>query len=144
MGGASDCGVGACFRTAMALSIEFDGSRRSLEYTRSIAALFTARYSISYWTRVTGRGDRNFGVVRVSSLRPLSCHTDLRICLFRNTCVPITQKKKPQIFRPGVSHKSLTITYFHKRNANYHRRKSVSRSCSGWEGVVPPCYGHQA
>ena len=25
-------------------------------------------------------------------------------------------------------------------NAHYHRRKPVSRSCSGWEGVVPGCY----
>ena len=42
------------------------------------------------------------------------------------------------------SNKCLTITYFHKRAAHYHRRRGVSRSCSGWEGVVPPCYGHQA
>ena len=27
---------------------------------------------------------------------------------------------------------------------HYHRRNVVSRSCSGWEGVVPTCYGHQA
>ena len=27
---------------------------------------------------------------------------------------------------------------------HYHRRKVVSRSCSGWEGVGPTCYGHQA
>ena len=28
-------------------------------------------------------------------------------------------------------------------NAHYHRRKPVSRSCSGWEGVVPGCYSRQ-
>ena len=27
---------------------------------------------------------------------------------------------------------------------HYHRRGLVSRSCSGWEGVGPTCYGHQA
>jgi hypothetical protein len=27
-----------------------------------------------------------------------------------------------------------------RANAHYHRRKPVSRSCSGWEGVVPGCY----
>ncbi len=27
---------------------------------------------------------------------------------------------------------------------HYHRRKVVSRSCSGWEGVVPTRYVHQA
>src|SRR5450830_1595800 len=27
---------------------------------------------------------------------------------------------------------------------HYHWRRVVSRSCSGWEGVVPTRYGHQA
>ena len=54
-----------------------------------------------------------------------------------------TKRKSPDQ-RSGLLHKSLTITYFHKRAAHYHRRRGVSRSCSGWEGVVPPCYGHQA
>src|SRR5947209_9979219 len=39
---------------------------------------------------------------------------------------------------------SLTITYFHTGNPHYHRRGVVSRSCSGWEGVGPTRYGHQA
>lgn len=38
----------------------------------------------------------------------------------------------------------LALTYFHTGNPHYHRREVVSLSCSGWEGVVPPCYGHQA
>src|SRR5690606_31470028 len=29
-------------------------------------------------------------------------------------------------------------------SVHYHRRKSVSRSCSGWEGVGPLRYGRQA
>ena len=29
-------------------------------------------------------------------------------------------------------------------NPHYHRRGVVSRSCSGWEGVGPTRYGHQA
>jgi hypothetical protein len=39
--------------------------------------------------------------------------------------------------------RSLTMTYFHRRSAYYHWRGSVSPSCSGWEGVVPLCYGRQ-
>ena len=39
--------------------------------------------------------------------------------------------------------RSLTMTYFHRRGAYYHWRGSVSPSCSGWEGVVPLCYGRQ-
>ena len=30
------------------------------------------------------------------------------------------------------------------RLRHYHRRTGVSRSCSGWEGVGPPCSGRQA
>ncbi len=29
------------------------------------------------------------------------------------------------------------MPYFHTRDAHYHRRSTVSRTCSGWEGVVP-------
>src|SRR3546814_16562484 len=43
-----------------------------------------------------------------------------------------------------VGDKSLTMTYFHRREVHYHRREGVSLSCSGWEGVGPPCYGRQA
>lgn len=38
---------------------------------------------------------------------------------------------------------SLVLTYFRERGAHYHWRGLVSRSCSGWEGVVPRRYGHQ-
>src|SRR5690606_7278209 len=31
-----------------------------------------------------------------------------------------------------------------RTSVHYHRRKSVSRSCSGWEGVGPLRYGRQA
>ena len=30
-----------------------------------------------------------------------------------------------------------------RADAHYHRRKPVSRSCSGWEGVGPGCCGRQ-
>src|SRR3569832_1425567 len=43
----------------------------------------------------------------------------------------------------GIRIRSLTMTYFHRRVAYYHWRGSVSPSCSGWEGVVPLCYGRQ-
>ena len=35
------------------------------------------------------------------------------------------------------------MTYFRTGNPYYHRRAAVSRSCSGWEGVVPAGYGRQ-
>ena len=36
------------------------------------------------------------------------------------------------------------MTYFRTGNPYYHRRAAVSRSCSGWEGVVPAGYDRQA
>ena len=36
------------------------------------------------------------------------------------------------------------MTYFRTGNPHYHRRATVSRSCSGWEGVGPAGYGRQA
>ena len=36
------------------------------------------------------------------------------------------------------------MTYFRMGDPHYHRRAAVSRSCSGWEGVVPAGYGRQA
>src|SRR3569623_2026829 len=56
--------------------------------------------------------------------------------------------KNPLKIRGGFVHRwvrirSLTMTYFHRRVAYYHWRGSVSPSCSGWEGVVPLCYGRQ-
>jgi hypothetical protein len=38
----------------------------------------------------------------------------------------------------------LTMTYFRTGNPYYHWRAAVSRSCSGWEGVVPTGCGRQA
>ena len=55
-------------------------------------------------------------------------------------------KRQDPAFEGGVLSwlRSLTITYFHTGNPHYRRRGVVSRSCSGWEGVVPTRYGHQA
>jgi hypothetical protein len=36
------------------------------------------------------------------------------------------------------------MTYFRTGSPYYHRRAAVSRSCSGWEGVVPTGCGRQA
>ena len=36
------------------------------------------------------------------------------------------------------------MTYFRTGNPYYHRRAAVSRSCSGWEGVVPAGCSRQA
>src|SRR5882724_1685826 len=38
----------------------------------------------------------------------------------------------------------LAVTYFRAGNPHYHRRRVVSPSCSGWEGVGPTRYGRQA
>lgn len=44
----------------------------------------------------------------------------------------------------GGKENCLALTYFHTGKPHYHWRRVVSLSCSGWEGVVPTCYGHQA
>ena len=56
---------------------------------------------------------------------------------------PPPTKKPRHSFEPGVSVYGLAVTYFRVRNAHYHRRKPVSRFCSGWEGVGPGCCGRQ-
>ena len=55
------------------------------------------------------------------------------------------KSKKPNRARLGfLLGGCLTMTYFRMGNPHYHRRATVSRSCSGWEGVVPAGYGRQA
>ena len=46
-------------------------------------------------------------------------------------------------FRAGFSREPDDYLLSHG-NPHYHRRRVVSRSCSGWEGVGPTRYGHQA
>ena len=60
--------------------------------------------------------------------------------------ITVGAKPRPRLLRGGVciGKGSLTITYFHTGNPHYHWRGVVSRSCSGWEGVGPTRYGHQA
>ena len=55
------------------------------------------------------------------------------------------QIKKTHPFRDGLFHLGrLAVTYFRAGNPHYHRRRVVSPSCSGWEGVGPTRYGRQA
>gem|GEM_PF-3676601 len=56
---------------------------------------------------------------------------------------PTPEKPKPSEGGLRVLKGSLALTYFLTRNVQYHWREGVSRTCSGREGVVPPCYGHQ-
>ena len=57
----------------------------------------------------------------------------------------VAQIKKPTPLRDGLFHLGrLAVTYFRAGNPHYHRRRGVSPSCSGWEGVGPPRYGRQA
>ena len=39
--------------------------------------------------------------------------------------------------------KKLAATYSPTHEVQYHRRRSVSQSCSGWERVFPLLYGYQ-
>ena len=52
------------------------------------------------------------------------------------------QAKNPHYWT-GFCYKTLTMTYFHTREPALSLA-AVSLSCSGWERVGPPRYGHQA
>ena len=56
--------------------------------------------------------------------------------------------KNPLFFGGGFgapvgAYKESDDDLLSQANAYYHWRGSVSPSCSGWEGVVPLCYGRQ-
>ena len=52
--------------------------------------------------------------------------------------------KNPAFPKAGLKNKGVwRRPTFTSENAHYHRRKAVSRSCSGWEGVVPARYVRQ-
>ena len=55
-----------------------------------------------------------------------------------------SKAERPAVARAVCIEGCLTMTYFRTGNPYYHRRAAVSRSCSGWEGVVPAGYGRQA
>lgn len=54
------------------------------------------------------------------------------------------KNKHPSSERAGVLMGEPGDDLLSHGNPHYHRRGVVSRSCSGWEGVVPTRYGHQA
>jgi hypothetical protein len=57
----------------------------------------------------------------------------------------VSPSQTPNLWKVGrVGDGCLTMTYFRTGAPYYHRRTAVSRSCSGWEGVVPAGYGRQA
>jgi hypothetical protein len=62
----------------------------------------------------------------------------------RGSAVSAAKQKSPVLFRG----RAFSFEDWRGGNllsraqtAHYHRRKLVSRSCSGWEGVVPSCCG---
>ena len=55
----------------------------------------------------------------------------------------IQTKKKPVLCTGFFMNRVSDDVLLSRARAHYHRRKSVSRSCSGWEGVVPLRYGRQ-
>ena len=52
-------------------------------------------------------------------------------------------QKAPVLCRGFLVFWDLTMTYFRMGNPYYHRRNTVSRPCSGWEGVGLACYARQ-
>ena len=57
---------------------------------------------------------------------------------------PARDSQKKPVQRTGFFMNRVSDDVLLSRaRAHYHRRKSVSRSCSGWEGVVPLRYGRQ-
>ena len=65
--------------------------------------------------------------------------------MIRKLNIAAANKKSPVLVRGRAFSlaEGLAVTYFRVRNAHYHRRKPVSRFCSGWEGVGPGCCGRQ-
>src|SRR5437667_10363073 len=61
-----------------------------------------------------------------------------------STSQPADPNEKPGTGPGFLLNGCLTMTYFRMGNPHYHRRAAVSRSCSGWEGVVPAGCGRQA
>ena len=61
-----------------------------------------------------------------------------------STIAAAPKQKPPHLSTRGFSHKKPDDDLLSHWLQHYHRRKVVSRSCSGWEGVVPTRYGHQA
>lgn len=67
------------------------------------------------------------------------------ICSRRTPCSRLIKHKAPAGIREGLClWGRLAVTYFRAGNPHYHRRRVVSPSCSGWEGVGPTRYGRQA
>ena len=60
---------------------------------------------------------------------------------------PLHELKRPILHRAcalqGGQNKNPAATYSPTDKPQYHRRGSVSRSCSGWERVSPLLHGHQ-
>ena len=61
-----------------------------------------------------------------------------RLCAFSRT-----NERSPRTGYEGFSIGPGGDLLSHGQVPHYHRRKAVSRSCSGWEGVVPARYGRQ-
>src|SRR5450830_1686653 len=106
----------------------------------------TASVSIQHWatcrpTFTNGKWQN----VNLSLCPKLLDHSTAIITDSRHT-TPADEKKPHRIpagFSSTTNNKPDNILLSHWLQ-HYHRRKVVSRSCSGWEGVGPTCYGHQA
>lgn len=64
-------------------------------------------------------------------------------CGTRHAFAP-RQCKNPRLLGGGFWLREPDDYLLSHGNPHYHRRRVVSRSCSGWEGVGPTRYGHQA
>ena len=73
------------------------------------------------------------------SLAATSCNLYLTHRTFRSP-----KCKNPRLSGGGFWLREPDDYLLSHGNPHYHRRRVVSRSCSGWEGVGPTRYGHQA
>lgn len=79
---------------------------------------------------------------------PIDCVSgepaDVALATLRRTIFLVRQCKNPRLSSGGFWLREPDDYLLSHGNPHYHRRRVVSRSCSGWEGVGPTRYGHQA
>ena len=83
-------------------------------------------------------------VCRVWPIHALGRHLKAESPPHRRHAFPPRQCKNPRLSGGGSRLRKPDDYLLSHGYPHYHRRRVVSRSCSGWEGVGPTRYGHQA
>ena len=104
-------------------------------------AILTACPRVTYYAAIDFSPAMH-DLARTHGRIPLSAHKAKHSAYSLQRVQSKTPHRLSMVGRFGMG--TLALTYFLTGNLQYHRREGVSRSCSGWEGVVPPCYGHQS